>query len=86
MKDSDLTRYEANRDLAADVLQAVCEMKAGKMHVVLSPVAEVRENAGLSQAELQQVLHASVGSGTAGGAGAEAEQVFDRLESKYRQS
>ena len=86
MKDSVLTRYEANRDLAADLLQAVREMKAGKLHVVLSPVAEARENAGLSQAELQQVLHASVGAGAASGAGTDAEQVFDRLESKYRQA
>ncbi|MDP2152016.1 MAG: hypothetical protein Q8K13_20490 [Parvibaculum sp.] len=27
---TDLTRYESNRDLAADLLQAVREMKAGK--------------------------------------------------------
>lgn len=57
MKDSDLTRYEADRDLAADALQAVREMKAGKLHVVLSPVAEAQENAGLSQAELQRWYH-----------------------------
>ena len=84
MKDSDLTRYEADRDLAADLLQAVREMKAGKLHVVLSPRAESRETMGLSQAELQAPQHALVGVGTAGGAGAEAEQVIDRLESKYR--
>ena len=83
MKDSDLTRYEADRDLATDLLQAVREMKAGRLHVVLSPGAEVREKTSLSQAELQQALHASVGAGTASGAGAEVEQVFDRLESKY---
>lgn len=41
MKDSDLTRYEANRDLAADLLKAVREMNAGKLHVVLSPVVGV---------------------------------------------
>ena len=86
MKDSDLTRYEADRDLATDLLQAVCEMKAGKLHLVLSPRAEARETMGLSQAELQPVLHASVGAGAASGAGADAEQVFDRLESKCRQT
>jgi len=86
LKDSDLTRYEAHRDLAADVLQAVREMKAGKLHVVLLPGAEAREKTGLSQAELQPVLHASVGAGAASGAGAEAEQAFDGLESKYRQA
>ena len=86
MKNSDLTRYEADRDLAADLLHAVREMKAGRLHVVLSPGAEVREKTGFSEAELQQALHASVGAGTASGAGVDAEQVFDRLESKYRQS
>lgn len=60
MKDSDLTRYEANRDLATDLLQAVREMKAGKLHVVLSPVAEVRENAGLSQSQFATLMGVSV--------------------------
>ena len=60
MKDSDLTRYEANRDLAADVLQAVCEMKTGKLHAVLSPGAEVRENAGFSQTQFATLVGVSV--------------------------
>lgn len=60
MKDSDLTRYEANRDLAADLLQAVREMKTGKLHVVLSPVAEARENVGLSQTQFATLVGDSV--------------------------
>lgn len=60
MKDSDLTRYEADRDLAADVLQAVREMKAEKLHVVLLPVAEAREKTGLSQSQFATVMGISV--------------------------
>jgi len=60
MKDSDLTRYEANRDLAADLLQAVREMKAGKLHVVLSPGAEVREQTDLSQTQFATLMGVSV--------------------------
>lgn len=37
LTDAELARYEAGRDLAADLLQAVSEMKAGKLHMVLSP-------------------------------------------------
>ena len=60
MKNSDLTRYEADRDLAADVLQAVREMKAGKLHVVLSPGAEVREQTDLSQTQFATLVGVSV--------------------------
>jgi putative transcriptional regulator len=35
---AELTAYEAKRDLAADLLQSVLEMKAGHVHVVPSPV------------------------------------------------
>ena len=34
---SELAAYEARRDLAADLLQSVREMKAGQVHVVASP-------------------------------------------------
>ena len=60
MKDSDLTRYEADRDLATDLLQAVREMKAEKLHVVLSPGAEVREKTGLSQSQFATLMEVSV--------------------------
>jgi hypothetical protein len=39
LTDAELAQYEADRDLAADLLQAVRDMKAGKLHVVLSLVA-----------------------------------------------
>lgn len=36
----ELAAYEANHDLAAELLQAVREMKAGQVHVVTCPVVE----------------------------------------------
>jgi hypothetical protein len=48
---SELTAYEATRDLAADLLQSVRQMKAGKVQVVTSPVVEARRKIGLSQSQ-----------------------------------
>jgi len=31
---SELAAYEVKRDLAAELLQSVCEMKAGRIHAV----------------------------------------------------
>ena len=39
---AELEQYEAGRDLAADLLQAVREMKAGQVHVVHTPAVEAR--------------------------------------------
>ena len=43
---AELERYEAGRDLAADLLQAVREMKAGQVHVVHTPAVEARRKTG----------------------------------------
>jgi putative transcriptional regulator len=57
---ADLERYEANRDLAADLLQAVREMKAGQVHVVHTPAIEARRKTGLSQSQFAQLIGVSV--------------------------
>lgn len=57
---SELASYEAKRDLAADLLQSVREMKAGKVQVVTSPVIEVRRKTGLSQSQFAALLGVSV--------------------------
>lgn len=44
-----LLAYEAKRDLAAELLESVQQMKAGKTNVVLSPAIEARERTGISQ-------------------------------------
>jgi putative transcriptional regulator len=55
-----LAVYEAKRDLAADLLQSVREMKAGQVHVVSSPVIEARRKTGLSQSQFATLLGVSV--------------------------
>ena len=42
---AELAAYEAKRDLAADLLQSVREMKAGQVRVESSPVIEARNTA-----------------------------------------
>jgi putative transcriptional regulator len=41
-----LLAYEATRDLAADLLESVRQMKTGKVQVVVSPAIEARERTG----------------------------------------
>ena len=55
-----LAEYESTRDLAADLLQAVREMKAGHVQVVASPVVEARKKTGLSQSQFAALLGVSV--------------------------
>jgi putative transcriptional regulator len=57
---SALDAYEAKRDLAADILLAVREMKTGKVSVVSSPVVDARRKTGLSQSEFATLLGVSV--------------------------
>jgi len=57
---ADLERYEASRDLAADLLQAVQEMKAGQVQVVHTPAVEARRKTGLSQSQFAQLIGVSV--------------------------
>ena len=48
---AELAAYESKRDLAAELLQSVKEMKTGQVHVVSSPVIEARQKTGLSQSQ-----------------------------------
>ena len=57
---TELAAYESKRDLAADLLQAVREMKAGQVQVVSSPVIEARKKTGLSQSQFAALLGVSV--------------------------
>ena len=60
LSDAELEVCEANRDLAAELLQSVREMKAGKTEVVLSLAVEARQRTGLSQSEFAALLGVSV--------------------------
>ena len=55
-----LAAYEATRDLAAELLLSVREMKAGRLHVVSSPAVEAREKTGLSQSQFAALMGVSV--------------------------
>ena len=55
-----LTAYEATRDLEAELLESVREMKAGRLHVVASPANEAREKTGLSQSQFATLMGVSV--------------------------
>ena len=56
----ELEAYEAKRDLAAELLQSIREMKAGKTEVVFSPATEARQRTGLSQSQFAVLLGVSV--------------------------
>ena len=60
LTDKELAAYEAKRDLAAELLHAVQEMKAGQLHVVSSPVIEARKKTGLSQSQFAALMGVSV--------------------------
>lgn len=55
-----LGAMEAKRDLAAELLESVKQMKAGKTRVVLTPAVEAREKTGLSQSQFAKLLGVSV--------------------------
>ena len=55
-----LSSYEAERDLAADLLQSIREMKEGQVRVAFSPAAEARQKTGLSQSQFAALLGVSV--------------------------
>ena len=60
MNRKELAAFEAERDLASELLQSIHEMKGGKTHVVLSPAMEAREKTGLSQSQFATLLGVSV--------------------------
>lgn len=60
LTDAQLRAYEAKRDLAAELLESVQQMKAGKTAVVCSPAIEARERTGLSQSQFAKLLGVSV--------------------------
>ena len=57
---AEFAAHEATRDLAAELLQSVREMKAGHIQVVSSPVIEARKKTGLSQSQFAALLGVSV--------------------------
>lgn len=55
-----LAAHEVGRDIGAEILQSIKDMKAGKGQVVLSSAAEARQATGLSQSQFANLLGVSV--------------------------
>ena len=60
LTDAEIEAYEANRDLAADLLMSIEEMKAGKGRVVWPPALAARQKTGLTQVQFAKLLGVSV--------------------------
>jgi putative transcriptional regulator len=52
--------YESKRDLAAELLESIRQMKVGETQVVHSVAIEARERVGLSQSQFAALLGVSV--------------------------
>lgn len=60
LTDAEIEAYEATRDLGAELLQSIQEMKAGKGQVAFSPAIEARKQTGLSQSQFAALIGVSV--------------------------
>ena len=60
LSSKELKAFEATRDIGAEILEALKEMKAGGGHVIYSPAAEARNATGLSQSQFASLLGVSV--------------------------
>ena len=57
---TEIGAFEANRDIGAEILQSIKDMKAGKGKVVVPAAVEAREATGLSQSQFASLLGVSV--------------------------
>lgn len=60
LTDAQIDAYEAERDLAGDLLQSIDERKAGKGRVVWPPALAARQETGMSQVQFAKLLGVSV--------------------------
>ena len=60
VEDAEIGAFEANRDIGAEILQSIKDMKAGKGKVVVPAAVEAREATGLSQSQFASLLGVSV--------------------------
>ena len=57
---SEIAAFEAKRDIGAEILQSIKDMKAGKGKMVVSSATEARQATGLSQSQFANLLGVSV--------------------------
>jgi putative transcriptional regulator len=57
---AEVDAFESTRDIGAEILQSIKDMKAGKGKVVVPAAVEAREATGLSQSQFASLLGVSV--------------------------
>ena len=60
LSSAEIAAFEATRDVGAEILQSIHDMKAGKGKAVASSASEAREATGLSQSQFASLLGVSV--------------------------
>lgn len=60
LTDKELEVWENSRDLGAELLESVRQMKAGKGRIVMSPLILARKKSGLSEVEFAKLFGVSV--------------------------
>ena len=64
INDNELLKRDADRNIAEELLQAIRDIKAGKVGrrstVEISPIAEARHKIGLTQSEFAKLLDVSL--------------------------
>ena len=85
MSKTEIAAYEAGRDLAAELLKSVREMKAGKVRVVDSPVVEARKKTGLCPIAVRCAARRLGADASRLGTGAKAAEWRGADPSRHRQ-
>ena len=60
LTDKELDEWENSRDLGAELLESVRQMKAGKGRIVMSALISARKKSGLSEVEFAKLFGVSV--------------------------
>ena len=60
LSSEEIAMFEASRNVGAEILQSIKDMKAGRGKVLLSAAAQAREATGLSQSAFATLLGVSV--------------------------
>ena len=60
LSSSEIAAFEEKRDIGAEILESIKDMKAGKSKVVVSAATQAREATGLSQSQFANLLGVSV--------------------------
>lgn len=60
LSSAEIAEFESKRNIGAEILRSIKDMKAGKGKVIASSATEAREATGLSQSQFANLLGVSV--------------------------